>query len=674
MADWKAKAIPAQEETKSDWKSRAVPEDYYNPVEKAGMAGLQALLSVPGVTPALEGYDKYVASPIRRTIQEGPVEAVKKIGEKAPGFKETLKEAGVSDVPLSEKIPSLFSSNPEEYKKPLTFKKGGLLDPSLAGVLGLTADVLTDPLTYVGLGTAEKGIQKVGEAALQGTKTATKATAEKALEIGAKAVPESVSAVATGVKEGTKEALGNLTGAFKTSVDPYATKAAEIAQKVGLNPAEVINPNIEFGSKSTAAKNYRSLMQSPGGDSMIQKFEAGKQKISDAVNNQVANIAKTTEFPKDAEMAGRLLKDSYDNAVNEFFNQRDVTFKTVQKMLPELNQVGLTEKQFQAVNAKLTSIRRAGNGLMNMGGTSELQGQGKILTSIADNMQANLSKKSFNQILRDAQSIGNTAYGTPNLAPQVKRAYKELYTTLSEGLVGTVDEIGRGPGRPGVNQIAESLKANNAAFHEFFNKQKFIDEILKNERSGGERLTQAFLNGDTKLMDDLFSVVKDDAVKKQLAGYLVDNALRDKNGLIQFGASRTALKNSDRLQRTLKRLVSPEELKQLDDVLELGEKYGIDLINPSGTSENTLYQNLKQSLMERPIRKGHQAYLESSARAGKPITAELGQPAPLLQLVQGGAPSVPQVQNPSLMEFLNKIKNKTPIGVYRKGIESGGQQ
>jgi hypothetical protein len=77
-----------------------------------------------------------------------------------PGSNELMRRAGVSEgATLSELLPShlrMIYAEPGEGG-PLRPEKGGMLDPSLRGVVGTALDMVTDPLTYESMGASAAG-------------------------------------------------------------------------------------------------------------------------------------------------------------------------------------------------------------------------------------------------------------------------------------------------------------------------------------------------------------------------------------------------------------------------------------------------------------------------------------------------------------------------------------
>jgi hypothetical protein len=109
-----------------------------------------------------------------------------------PGSAELMDRAGVGEgFSLSDIAPGMYSETGEG----LTFQKGGFFDPTARGIVGLAADIATDPLTYLA------APLKAAQAARAGT-VAGKAL--KLAEIAVNPMGEAVAGVGTGLQKGGK--------------------------------------------------------------------------------------------------------------------------------------------------------------------------------------------------------------------------------------------------------------------------------------------------------------------------------------------------------------------------------------------------------------------------------------------------------------------------------------
>lgn len=108
--------------------------------------------------PALHTVDSYTGAPIRQglfsaehgnSMDEVLGAAARQFGDtEHPGAsgRDLVEAMGVPRTSMSDLAPILYSQN----QRGILPTKGGDYDPTLSGTLGLGADILTNPLTYVG--------------------------------------------------------------------------------------------------------------------------------------------------------------------------------------------------------------------------------------------------------------------------------------------------------------------------------------------------------------------------------------------------------------------------------------------------------------------------------------------------------------------------------------------
>lgn len=118
--------------------------------------GLSAAANV--VAPVGQFIDKYTGAPTRSAVHElqkdwtnvgGAAEAFgKQFGANpnaAPTGKDIARYAGVPETPLSEVLPWAYSDTGEGIQ----LKKGGMLDPTASGAVGLGVDMAADPTNLI---------------------------------------------------------------------------------------------------------------------------------------------------------------------------------------------------------------------------------------------------------------------------------------------------------------------------------------------------------------------------------------------------------------------------------------------------------------------------------------------------------------------------------------------
>ena len=145
-------------------------------------------------------------------------------------YRDVLEKLGMERTYLSEKMPWLYNETGKGWK----FKKGGFVDPTDTGALGLTLDILGDPKTYMaGLGI----FKRIGK----GLKGLTKAGKEVAEEMS---------------KKGYEELA-------KKGISETSTKGIEILSKYGEELGFTLKKNpdkfftgIEFMGKEIIPRKY----------------------------------------------------------------------------------------------------------------------------------------------------------------------------------------------------------------------------------------------------------------------------------------------------------------------------------------------------------------------------------------------------------------------------------
>ncbi len=147
-------------------KTPSIGEQAVGYAKKAGMGLLK------GAETVAEYADRYTGAPVRSAVGslQDDLDLSKAAGaykkqfgrptEYAPTGKDLAEKAGVPGTSLSEKLPGLYSETGEG----LPLKKGGLLDPTLSGTVGVAIGAATDPINYIPLEAAFKavgtGVQK----------------------------------------------------------------------------------------------------------------------------------------------------------------------------------------------------------------------------------------------------------------------------------------------------------------------------------------------------------------------------------------------------------------------------------------------------------------------------------------------------------------------------------
>lgn len=179
-----------------------------------GQAGDAALGAIDAVGRTVS---RYSAAPTRAAFGaaqsgEDPFKAFgKQFGEdpdQAPTGKQIMQRGGVSDVPISELYPKIYDEGPGSKQDfwSLKLKKGGLMDPSLSGLLGAGVDIAADPTNLIPVEGVAKGLLKGATKLIPESKAV--ALASKAEKVAAKATGASTSEIEALLKKKKLGAVG----------------------------------------------------------------------------------------------------------------------------------------------------------------------------------------------------------------------------------------------------------------------------------------------------------------------------------------------------------------------------------------------------------------------------------------------------------------------------------
>ena len=187
-------------------------EPYYNPVEK-GLMKAGGAIADSKVGKGLQWFEKNVTNPGKDAF----LDALGVEGDGKRSFKELFEheDGFFSRKQMSEMFPDLFSDKPEEYKKPLVWKKDGAFDQSPGSAMGNVADIVVDPLNAIPLGKAAS-LGGRGVKAAAGKADDLLRISERAGKIGGK------------VRKGVAKTGSALTGIPEQSIETYMSRMDEV--------------------------------------------------------------------------------------------------------------------------------------------------------------------------------------------------------------------------------------------------------------------------------------------------------------------------------------------------------------------------------------------------------------------------------------------------------------
>lgn len=554
-------------------------------VEKAGRGLLENV-----VVPVGTFVDKYTGAPTRAAvaaIQDGanPISAfTDQFGENpelAPTGKEIAQKAGVSDTSLSDVLPSLYSETGDEWTK---FQRGGLLDPTASGAAGLGVDIAADWTNLIPGAVVAKGAAQAGK----GTAKAGLKAAGTAGNLGAKALD-----VATGTEIASKAAKatgaladvpGKAVDALQSVVSPkqsdYFGKASEVAKKIGIEP-EGLPASIEFGPSSVASRLERSVREGPAGEGLLKSYGDARGKVVSAAEEGIKKAAGGV--PLSDIHAGEAISTGFKDAQRKLFQDAELRYKSVAEYAPG---VRVNKDAAAKFDKALEGVRRRAIGLAKRGVTGDQSAQGKALLVTVERLQ-NVAKGSYKQAAEQLEMLGNAAFGKskPVLgkAQVDQKELAKLYHELSDALLDTV--------RKDINpEFADEIVSNNAKMSSFFKNRDQVIKVLDDPNVAPETVFKRLVQGaDSKQIEALKNTLTPEQFNSVRGSYLNNLVRRNSDGEIMFGSTRNALRKE---KSRLSAFFSPKEISELEDILELGDNFGPEVLSTSGTGGSNAFRGL----------------------------------------------------------------------------------
>lgn len=552
-----------------------------NFLQKAGNRALE------GVIWAGEKIDSYTGAPTRAAISavqndRDPMAAFAwQFGEdpkNAPTGKDIALKAGASD--------DAENSTYDKYLKPAVegIKSNPIMGPvarvvdavydraSDADMAGFGIDVAADPLWAVPGGQAATAVRNAGK----GAKVAGRVTNTAVRKIPG--VGSTLDLVGDSAKN-TSRAINKM---FSPRQADDFKDLVKIAEKNGIDP-KMLNESVEFGENSFLSRASRHRAESVTGEKYLQKHQEGINAIREATQKKVAQIGGGS-IPSKVE-AGETLREGFDKGVDAFFKSHDVTHNRLVQAVPgaQISPEGLSK-----INSKLNGMEKWAKGRTQRGFTNAQRAQGEqILRAIDAVKRGNGSYKQTVEALRD---IGDVAFKTVHTAadvpPDVKK-FRELYFTIDEALIDTAGKLA---GKP----VAQELRATNKAISKFLTDKSVVAKTVMNKRIAPEKAFQSLVvNGDTKTIASLKRILPEREFK-QLKGAFVESLIkRNVDGEFSFKAVHNALRNK---KNVLGVLFEADEIREIDELIRLGSRYGDPVLSYSGTGASNTFRDITSGL------------------------------------------------------------------------------
>jgi len=521
-----------------------------------------------------EAIDAVTGAPTRAAVQalqqaENPLTAfASQFAEdpaQAPTGKELAQAADVPESSLSDLFPSAFTEDKNEAKEFLKFEKGGVADITASGFAGLGLDVILDPTTLFG-GAALKGVKK-------GTELARKAGKVK------KIVDTGKPTLLTSIKKGAAVTKKDISGLLERTINPRQSKEFErlldIADKHKIKASELPEA-VEFGKTSFPSTFERFKAEGPLGEETLKKFGTAFAKVDEALESQMSTIGGVAPTGS-AQSAGDLLRAGYDEAFDKLNKNADITYGNIHNIEPGIT---LTDDAINKVGSKLNGVNKWAIGRIKRGIQGEGLGEAKQIQSVVRAIKnTNGSVKQTVEVMQDIGRLAFKQRSVNDLTPRNVKKLKELYFSLSEGVLETVGEK-LGP------ELAGSLKENNKLFSEFFKDKKFI-EIIGNERKASEDVFKSLVSsGDTKQIAVLKKLLSPEKLQQIKGEYLASLVTRLKDGGINF----TSFSKKLMAKEGPLGLFTKDEIKNLTDIIDLQASLGEVVLSRSGTGASNRFK------------------------------------------------------------------------------------
>lgn len=589
--DWnKYEESPAPKEQKFNWDDHPVVES-----DEAGQSGFISdslqTLGAPKfaadwsekniykpvlenvVAPIGRAIDSIGGAPTRAAIgayqdNKSPIDAfANQFGEdpsKAPTGKDIAIKAGISEKSISDVVPSLYNESGEGWR----LQRGGWADPSAAGTAGFGVDIVADPTNFIPVGAVAKEVGKLGVGAGKGVAKAGGKVAIATLEGAAKGADLATgSKFASGALDAAKDTGEALSRSISDFVSPSRASNWEsvigAAERQGIDPSN-LSESLEFGPNSFISRQSRQLAEGKTGQDLLEKHNAGLSQIEGKLDSRL-NEMSGGRAPEKFE-AGEIVQRGLDDFRNQVFGKDDITYQSVMKYAPGLM---IDRDAWAAINSKLVGLERRAKA-MAMRGPGEIRSQGEGL--LREIEQFKNVKPSYKQVVEYLQDLGSVAFPDGSLRGKFNtQPYQDLYFALREGLVDTVEKHVS-------PEFANELKANNARYSEYLDNYKATGGDKISEMAPENILGKIF--SDSKRAQSFRGSVSPETFQQAKSAWIKSLVPYNARGDVEWGTFANVLNKKRPL---LESVLSPEEMRHLDDLSFLGANYGPAILSSSGT-------------------------------------------------------------------------------------------
>lgn len=607
--------------------------------EKANQPFYQPVLDT--AVEAGQFIDKYTGAPTRTglstLVKGGDIsQAVSAFGQqfgedptKAPTGKLIARQLGVSAqdslADISPNLPEFLNPTADIDKQlreqgftigqpqAKLIEEGDPLDISKAGAVGLGIDIVADPLNLV-------PFAMIGKVGAKGVRAISKASRARKISKGrfvplegqklafktAKAVsePNTIIDIVKNAGVTTKKALDNYVN--PKIADDFET-LSDIAKRNNIN-IDILPEAVKYGESSSISRMARNIAEGPLGQQKLEDYAKAYNQVENALVDNIQSIGKGEILA--AEDAGSLIKEAYNSGVSNFLNDMDITYNTVLKNNPAAK---MMPEAIKSLNSKLKGVERFAKGRLKRGIGATQKSQARELLQAIDSIKK--SNGSYKQTLEALRDIGEIAFNTSKSASELPsdiKKLREIYNNLNTGIIESVRNFAG-------DQVADQLILNNKMMSEFFNKNKAIKKIIENSNKTGYDVYRNILKTrDPSKIEALKEIIDPDTFQKIKSTYLNELVKYNKKG-INFYATEKAFK-SDKI---IPHIFTPEEVKQIKEVLMLGNRMGEPILSMSGTGASNAFRDILQTVRSSVENEAVLNALKKRAKLPSPSTSRV---------------------------------------------------
>lgn len=604
-----------------------------------------------GIQKVGEFVDSYTGAPVRASIgalQDGknPVAAyTQQFGgnpQKAPTGKQIAEKAGISDEALGSFTGQEAIDAFRKYGGAAGMGLSGAMSmmpdalkertysPSKSDVAGLAIDIAADPLNIVPVVEGIKNIPKVAEAANRVSKVVSPVV-QKGTELAADAarsIPGARAAETMGTitKQSTKNTLEAVKKMFAPRQAEDYKELLDIAKKNGIEPA-LLPESVEFGEGSMISRAARNRAEGPYGERFLKKFEEGSLAVQDATERKISQIGGGQALSPIE--AGEIIREGYDQGVDNLFNSLGMTYNKVQEAIPGLQ---LSPEAVASIESKLNGLEKWAKGRSMRGFTQAQKSQGDQLLSAIEAVRS--GKTSYKQALETLRDVGEVAFKTKNILadipPDVEK-FRDLYGVLRDGLIDTTRQAAG-------DAVADELIKSNEILTNFFDKKSTIANVIGNKNLAPEKVFSALIDhGDSTKINALREILPPEQFKKLKGAFLNAQIRRSPDDSFTFKSLQNNLRNK---RSVVASLLDADEINQISDLIRLGDRFGNPVLSSSGTGASSLFSDFSKG-----VRSGieNDAVVETLKKSARERSAKaIETPKDLKSVSQGAGKQAPQ--------------------------------